>query len=127
MRICNNCGAQLEDNYRICPNCGLMVNSYQPQNQQYVNQNNGTPNYAEQYQSVQANRTNSISIAGVIFSIISLLIFPLIFGAIGASCGFSGLAQIKKTGEKGNMFAILAIVIGVFSILFSIYYSITNS
>lgn len=123
MKICNNCGTQLEDNYRVCPNCGMVVTN----EVQQPNLINGVPNYIEQYQNIQRNKTNTVALVGLVLSIISLLIFPFILGLAGASCGFSGVSQINKTGEKGKGYAIASIVIGIFSIGYAIYYTINHS
>lgn len=136
MKICTNCGNQLQDDYKVCPNCGLMVNNNQSNyttNNNMVNNNfppvgqyNQVPNYIAQYQQVQSNRINNVSLVGLILSIISLLLFPYIFGFAGLSCGLSGLAQIKKTNEGGKALAIISIIIGIFSIIFAIFSTVNK-
>lgn len=71
----------------------------------------GAPAYgAPGQQNPKWNVLSIISIAGAVLG----------FNVIAAILGFIALNQIKKTGEQGRVLAIIAIVLGLLSLVFLI-------
>lgn len=62
--------------------------------------------YPYMYPPVQAQTTNGLAIASLIFGIIGVQILAWVFGGIA-------LSQISRTGQKGRGLAIAGIIIGI--------------
>lgn len=67
MKFCHNCGAEIDARAEICPSCGLR----QPEMKQ--------PETGRKYSNL-----------GILFSVISLIVAPIIFGPIGVILGVIG-------------------------------------
>jgi len=92
--FCEICGSKLEDNK--CPKCDVEK---------------------EETRVVSTGKTNGLSIAGFVLSLLSFVFFPsLIFGLIFS---ITGLVQVNKNGDEGKELAIAGIIISA-TILLSI-------
>lgn len=91
---CTKCGAEINDEAVICPNCGCATSNYTP-----------TTNVKEEPNS------NGIAVAGFICSFFVPLL-GWIFGGVG-------LARANKRNGKGKGLSIASIVIA--SIMFFVY------
>lgn len=109
MKICSSCNAQLKDEFKVCPYCG---NSNFNMQFNFDQINNYQQNIEKKY--------NTSCIIGVISAIISLIVFPFIFGAVALVFASNGYFQAKQNNEKGKNIAIVSIIIGIFSIIWAI-------
>lgn len=140
---CQNCGAQIADDAKFCPQCGTpaaeaaqtaepaaeqTANTKIPPNsvntQTYSNTAGAQPNYTAQnyntapnytYQPYQMQKTNSLCIAGFIVSLVGII--PLISGIVGMILSIVGVKKADTSNEKGKGFGIAGIIIGVVNIL----------
>lgn len=62
------------------------------------------------------------AIAGFVMSLLSLVVFGVIFGFLGALYGGFGLAEINRGERSGKGLAMAAIAIGGLSFVFSLIY-----
>jgi uncharacterized membrane protein len=78
----------------------------------------GAPQYnAPQYGAPAYGQPGQQSQKWNVLSIISIVGAVLGFNIIAAILGFIALNQIKKTGEQGKVLAIIAIVLGILSLV----------
>lgn len=131
MKYCSNCGKDLTDEQKICPNCGYTVNTE-----------------TASFSAENKKPWDVLSIVGFCISLIGLLIDLIafismaadanlgtalllivglvaggIFGAVGALLSIAGLVLAVKKQKRGKAFAIIGIVVGAIcacSILMSI-------
>ena len=115
--FCQKCGKEISDNSTFCVFCGSHTNA---------DSACGGPSfgyYANQVKR-EVNRYNIWSIAGFILAVVPVVIplgiFSLITGISAIIISSISLKQIKNTGEKGNVFAILGIIFGSLFILYGI-------
>ncbi len=94
---CTNCGAEIDDNAIICPNCHAQVKPRQNEPQ---------------------NKKNTIALVGFILSF-----FVAIAGLI---CSIIGLRHVKECGGNGKGFALAGIIISCVEILFTIIIYVTT-
>ena len=108
---CKNCGHQIDDGSKYCPECGASQNTSFSSDYQY----SGTPDYKNEA------RYNSVCIIGLVISAGSLFInmFGLLAVA-GIIVSIAGLKSCKSRGEKGKVFAVIGIVIGIVSLLYTV-------
>lgn len=59
-----------------------------------------------------------------VLSIVSLVASVIGFGLVGVITGHIALSQIKKTGEQGNILAIIGLVLGYIGIVATIIFAI---
>ena len=74
----------------------------------------------EEIQEDLSNRTNKNSKWSFALSIIAIYIFTLIAGITSIVLGIKAIKEIKKTNEKGIVYAIAGIVISSIRILINI-------
>lgn len=115
--FCSKCGNGIADGSRFCPKCGQPVNVYNNGTQA---QNNNVIYTATQNVPVtQSAQYNIMSIVGLVISCISLLLnFWGLVGIAGTIVSVVGLVSCKRKHEKGQVCAIIGIIIGVFSIVY---------
>ena len=113
--FCQKCGKEISDDSTFCVFCGSRTNA---------DSACGGPSfgyYANQVKR-EVNRYNIWSIAGFILAVVPVVIplgiFSLITGISAIIISSISLKQIKNTGEKGNVLAILGIIFGA---VFSMY------
>ena len=116
--FCQKCGKEISDDSTFCVFCGSRTNA---------DSACGGPSfgyYANQVKR-EVNRYNIWSIAGftlaVVPVVIPLGIFSLITGISAIIISSISLKQIKNTGEKGNVLAILGIIFGAVFFLYGIF------
>ncbi|MFA7222621.1 MAG: zinc ribbon domain-containing protein [Bacilli bacterium] len=105
---CHNCGKEVPDDAKFCPNCGVDLSSITKKDDvypisdehPYVNNEN---NNSSVFNNGKSKGANNFSIIGFIFSFI-LPVFGLIFSIIG-------LNNDKKENKNRNGFAIAGIII----------------
>ena len=93
---CSECGKEVSDKAKSCPNCGAPVG--------------------------RSDKTNAFAITGFVFSIIS--IFFHVYAIVPVlACVFSLAAfnDIDTTHEKGRGLAVAGLIIGVIYILAALY------
>ena len=105
--FCQKCGKEISDDSTFCVFCGSRTNA---------DSACGGPSfgyYANQVKR-EVNRYNIWSIAGFILAVVPVVIplgiFSLITGISAIIISSISLKQIKNTGEKGNVLAILGII-----------------
>ena len=74
---------------------------------------------------MEKKQTNKNAIYDLIFSGVSYFIFWFL-AACGLGLGIRALTEIKKTGEKGKILAILGMILGVISLTLYFASRITN-
>ena len=116
--FCQKCGREISDNSTFCVFCGSRTNA---------DSACGGPSfgyYANQVKR-EVNRYNIWSIAGFILAVVPVVIplgiFSLITGISAIVISSISLKQIKNTGEKGNVLAILGIIFGAVFSLYGIF------
>ena len=116
--FCQKCGKEISDDSTFCVFCGSRTNA---------DSACGGPSfgyYANQVKR-EVNRYNIWSIAGFILAVVPFVIplgiFSLITGISAIIISSISLKQIKNTGEKGNVLAILGIIFGAVFFLYGIF------
>ena len=116
--FCQKCGKEIADDSTFCVFCGSRTNA---------DSACGGPSfgyYANQVKR-EVNRYNIWSIAGFILAVVPFVIplgiFSLITGISAIIISSISLKQIKNTGEKGNVLAILGIIFGAVFSLYGIF------
>lgn len=116
--FCQKCGKEISDDSTFCVFCGSRTNA---------DSACGGPSfgyYANQVKR-EVNRYNIWSIAGFILAVVPVVIplgiFSLITGISAIVISSISLKQIKNTGEKGNVLAILGIIFGAVFSLYGIF------
>jgi len=75
----------------------------------------GTQGYGT---SAAAARTNVLAIVSLVASVSGFIILPFVGPLVGVITGHIGLAQIKRSGEKGRGMALAGVIIGWVSLAF---------
>lgn len=116
--FCQKCGKEISDDSTFCVFCGSRTNA------DSACGGSSFGYYANQVKR-EVNRYNIWSIAGFILAIVPVVIplgiFSLITGISAIIISSISLKQIKNTGEKGNVLAILGIIFGAVFSLYGIF------
>ena len=116
--FCQKCGKEISDDSTFCVFCGSRTNA------DSACGGSSFGYYANQVKR-EVNRYNIWSIAGFILAVVPVVIplgiFSLITGISAIVISSSSLKQIKNTGEKGNVLAILGIIFGAVFSLYGIF------
>ena len=116
--FCQKCGKEISDDSTFCVFCGSRTNADSPCG------GSSFGYYANQVKR-EVNRYNIWSIAGFILAVVPVVIplgiFSLITGISAIDICSISLKQIKNTGEKGNVLAILGIIFGAVFFLYGIF------
>ena len=116
--FCQKCGKEISDDSTFCVFCGSRTNADSPCG------GSSFGYYANQVKR-EVNRYNIWSIAGFILAVVPVVIplgiFSLITGISAIIISSISLKQIKNTGEKGNVLAILGIIFGAVFSLYGIF------
>ena len=116
--FCQKCGKEISDDSTFCVFCGSRTNAYSACG------GSSFGYYANQVKR-EVNRYNIWSIAGFILAVVPVVIplgiFSLITGISAIIISSISLKQIKNTGEKGNVLAILGIIFGAVFSLYGIF------
>ena len=116
--FCQKCGKEISDDSTFCVFCGSRTNA---------DSACGGPSFGYYANQVKrdVNRYNIWSIAGFILAVVPVVIplgiFSLITGISAIIISSISLKQIKNTGEKGNVLAILGIIFGAVFSLYGIF------
>lgn len=108
---CKNCGHQIDDGSKYCPECGASQNTSFSSDYEY----SGTQEFKHEA------GYNSVCIIGLVISIASL--FINMFGLLaiaGIIVSIAGMKSCKSRGEKGKVFAVIGLVLGIVSLLYTI-------
>ena len=115
---CVECGKEISDDSTFCVFCGSRTNA------DSACGGSSFGYYANQVKR-EVNRYNIWSIAGFILAVVPVVIplgiFSLITGISAIIISSISLKQIKNTGEKGNVLAILGIIFGAVFFLYGIF------
>ena len=116
--FCQKCGKEISDDSTFCVFCGSRTNA------DSACGGSSFGYYANQVKR-EVNRYNIWSIAGFILAVVPVVIplgiFSLITGISAIVISSISLKQIKNTGEKGNVLAILGIIFGAGFFLYGIF------
>ena len=116
--FCQKCGKEISDDSTFCVFCGSRTNA------DSACGGSSFGYYANQVKR-EVNRYNIWSIAGFILAVVPVVIplgiFSLITGISAIVISSISLKQIKNTGEKGNVLAILGIIFGAVFSLYGIF------
>ena len=116
--FCQKCGKEISDDSTFCVFCGSRTNA------DSACGGSSFGYYANQVKR-EVNRYNIWSIAGFILAVVPVVIplgiFSLISGISAIIISSISLKQIKNTGEKGNVLAILGIIFGAVFSLYGIF------
>ena len=116
--FCQKCGKEISDDSTFCVFCGSRTNA------DSACGGSSFGYYANQVKR-EVNRYNIWSIAGFILAVVPVVIplgiFSLITGISAIIISSISLKQIKNTGEKGKVLAILGIIFGALFFLYGIF------
>lgn len=116
--FCQKCGKEISDDSTFCVFCGSRTNA------DSACGGSSFGYYANQVKR-EVNRYNIWSIAGFILAVVPVVIplgiFSLITGISAIIISSISLKQIKNTGEKGKVLAILGIIFGAVFFLYGIF------
>ena len=116
--FCQKCGKEISYDSTFCVFCGSRTNA------DSACGGSSFGYYANQVKR-EVNRYNIWSIAGFILAVVPVVIplgiFSLITGISAIVISSISLKQIKNTGEKGNVLAILGIIFGAVFFLYGIF------
>ena len=116
--FCQKCGKEISDDSTFCVFCGSRTNA------DSACGGSSFGYYANQVKR-EVNRYNIWSIAGFILAVVPVVIplgiFSLITGISAIVISSISLKQIKNTGEKGKVLAILGIIFGAVFFLYGIF------
>ena len=115
--FCKKCGKEIPDDSAFCQKCGAQVNMAQPSGE-----NSSFDYYANQAKQ-EVQKYNIWAIVGFAVAAVSFFLpgfFTLITGISALVMSIYAAKQIKVTGEKGIVFAILGIVFGATFMLYGI-------
>lgn len=116
--FCKKCGKEIPDDSAFCPKCGAQVNMAQPSGE-----NSSFDYYANQAKQ-EVKKYNIWAIVGFAVAAVSFFLpgfFTLITGISALVMSIYAAKQIKVTGEKGNVFAILGIIFGSAFVLYGTF------
>lgn len=131
---CTNCGNELEEGCKFCIACGspvavatpeVKVEQPTPKQEVVVDKPLVEAPRVEQVRNPQPNAEasyNGLAIAGFIVSIVAFISFfgKMIFGMAGLALSIIGLIQLMKNKQKGQVLAIVGIVLASLALLYSI-------
>lgn len=115
--FCQKCGKEIPDDSAFCPWCGAHTNAAQASGAA------SSFNYYTNQVKTEARRYNVWAIVGFAVAAVSFFLpgfFTLITGISALVMSIYAAKQIKVTGEKGIVFAILGIVFGATFMLYGI-------
>ncbi len=95
--FCRNCGFQCDDNTSYCPNCGMRLNSAQPQSA-----------YSDNHRETPQDDAKTLSIAGFVLS----FVMPV----IGLVLSIIAYNQAKAFATSSRTFAKAGIIISAIAI-----------
>lgn len=108
--FCKKCGKEIQDGAPFCPWCGAHTNAAQASGAA------SSFNYYTNQVKTEARRYNVWAIVGFVLSLVPLIfplgMFSLVVGTSAFVISIFATKQIKATGEKGNVFAVLGIIFG---------------
>ena len=107
--FCQKCGKEIPDDSTFCPGCGAQVNMAQPSG------GNSSFGYYANQAKQEVQKYNIWAIVGFAVAAVSFFLpgfFTLITGISALVMSIYAANQIKVTGEKGNVFAVLGIIFG---------------
>ena len=116
--FCKKCGREIPDDSVFCTGCGAQVNMAQPSGK-----NSSFDYYANQAKQ-EVQKYNIWAIVGFAVAAVSFFLpgfFTLITGISALVMSIYAAKQIKVTGEKGNVFAILGIIFGSAFVLYGTF------
>lgn len=116
--FCQKCGKEIPDDSAFCTGCGAQVNMAQP-----TGENSSFSYYANQAKQ-EVQKYNIWAIVGFAVAAVSFFLpgfFTLITGISALVMSIYAAKQIKVTGEKGNVFAILGIIFGSAFVLYGTF------
>ena len=116
--FCKKCGKEIPDDSAFCPKCGAQVNMGHPSGE-----NSSFDYYANQAKQ-EVQKYNIWAIVGFAVAAVSFFLpgfFTLITGISALVMSIYAAKQIKVTGEKGNVFAILGIIFGSAFVLYGTF------
>lgn len=111
---CKYCGQQIDDRAVFCVHCGVATDAFY-----YPPAAPGYPPVMQGYAPAPQKKTNGLSLAGMIVSIVGaiggnyLLCIPSVVGII---LSVIGLGKVKQLGS-GKGFSIAGIIVGAVSLL----------
>ena len=116
--FCKKCGKEIPDDSAFCTGCGAQVTTAQPSGE-----NSSFGYYANQAKQ-EVQKYNIWAIIGFAVAAVSFFLpgfFTLITGISALVMSIYAAKQIKVTGEKGNVFAILGIIFGSAFVLYGTF------
>ena len=117
--FCKNCGKQIEDGVKFCPECGTANEPAGASAKQGGSDAGGSVNKKTDPVSDTVEKTNPLCIAGLVLTILTL--FVNTYGLVGFAAiiiSFFGYKEAKKNGQKGTMLAIVCMAVaGIISLI----------
>ena len=116
--FCKKCGKEIPDDSAFCPKGGAQVNMAQPSGE------NASFGYYANQAKQEVQKYNIWAIVGFAVAAVSFFLpgfFTLITGISALVMSIYAAKQIKVTGEKGNVFAILGIIFGSAFVLYGTF------
>ena len=118
-----DCGAVIEENWDLCPECELDLNAQQlDENSQYTllpPKSSQPPTYTYKAPTKSSNGFGTLSL---IVAIIGCFCFAYVFGPIAMILGGMGISKddSPSKAKAGLVFGIFVLCFGIISLIFSI-------
>ena len=134
LNFCPYCGTKIEGELRFCPFCGNVLQTEQvistPQ-QQPISSHQSIPSY-DQYPSQTpiiihpTNKSNTLGIVALVFSLLGLLILPIIGSIVAIITGSAGRNKDYSPGlaTAGLVIGIIGLICWVIGIVFIVLFMI---
>ncbi|WP_317912926.1 zinc-ribbon domain-containing protein [Carnobacterium maltaromaticum] len=113
MKYCNMCGEEVNKNVKFCGKCGASQSENKSSNALDKNINDSALKILDEFSSRNENG-NLFKIFGWISFVISLLYFPIIFGAVAVVMGYLYRSYDEK---HGTVLMIMGVAGGLFGML----------
>ena len=109
--FCKNCGTELIEGSNICQNCGTSVDNVSP-----------SPEDHTQDTHEPAPKFSGKVIAGLVLSLVGIIVAAIPCGIIGLIFSSLGLKELRLPQYKGNGMAIAGMVISIIDVVLGIIY-----
>ena len=120
-KFCVHCGSNLEEGSNVCPNCGAKVEDVKEEVvETVVVSEPAGQSYTQQAQPVQKDPTNGLAIAGLIISLVSMILCCGALSPISLILSIIGVEKKKKKNGSGKGMAIAGIIISAITIVFAL-------
>lgn len=119
--VCKNCGKEIDEGTKFCPECGAAQVDVALNNAEAKNEKaQSSPESAQA--SGKLAEYNTMCIVGLIVAVISLFLTAYgVIGIAGIVLSYLGFKKCKEENKKGKELAIIGMVLGAYSAISGIF------